>query len=52
MSMPHSQAMGNGLFELRPKEREGCPCFLLYEGRQADHYSPFVYQEDKLYPKA
>ena len=44
LRMPHSRAMGGGLFELRPRgarrNREG---ILLHEGWQENHHASFVH---------
>ena len=53
LRMPHSRAMGGGLFELRPRGREGIAriFYCMKVGRE-DHHSAFLYQEDAGNAKA
>ena len=46
LRMPHSKAMGSGLFELHPKGPEGIGRVLLYSGRADDCCASFIRQEN------
>lgn len=52
LRLPHAKAMGDGLFELRPKSRSGIwTSFLLLLQRVSHHYPPCFRQEDTKDPQ-
>lgn len=53
LRMPHSRAMGDGLFEVRPRGREGIGRALLVLCRGAeDRHTACIYQENTSHPGA
>ena len=47
LGMPHTRALGNGLFEIRTKAEEvNWKSLFLHHGRAKDHNSPQFHQKD------
>jgi hypothetical protein len=46
LGMPHTRAMGEGLFELRLKAAEGIACVFRQDDGKEDHDPPPVHEEN------
>jgi len=47
LGMPFTRSMGNGMFEIRARGKEGIGrAFFLHNCRSQNHYSSWVHQED------
>ena len=52
MGMPHTRAMGEGLFELRIKAAEGIARVLYHGGQSPDRHAPSLREEERQDTKA